>query len=251
MKRFFAIHVPWLALLLSLYTTHASAAATNSFCALDAQSFAALQKMNSNAPDSIQIELQTRKELLQKVLACLQNEAEAARENITSVSTADSNMQVIQNNLIAALDNADRFYANEKNTVPDAGLYSAKEIAATTREWRANTFLPELERIDMFVTWANNESFLTTAKNRLQDLNRSVQILQLVEYSDDIQALLSKAGRSYSSARSFEDQARAAFINGTDPSSPLKLSLEALANTYNSFLDLSNTITTLLPRGKK
>ncbi|MBM3256962.1 MAG: hypothetical protein FJY98_01370 [Candidatus Liptonbacteria bacterium] len=218
-------------------------------CTLETQSFSALQK--SKISDSVHTELQTRKALLRNVLECLEEEVRTDRTALERTEVKEANMQAVRTNFMASLEAAAQYYEDRKESISNAGLRSAKDIAANAREWRTNTFAPQQTKIRAFITWTNNEEFLTIANRRLEELKRSVQLLRIVDHLDEIQTLLEDADRSYRTAVDFHGKARNAFLNGLDPANSIKLSLEALAKTYHSFIELSDTINSLLPHGKE
>lgn len=220
-------------------------------CAFDPQTFAALQTIKQEGAGAIQAELKIRKKLLAAVLECLREEIRAERADLNRTNVEETGMRAVQNHLVAALEEAMRYYDTNLENVPNVGLYASKEMAANLREWRNNTFSPQQTRIRAFKSWVSNEEFIATAVRRLEELGRSVQILKIVDRSKDIQSLLDNATAALRGAQDFQARARATFVNGLDPSASLKLSLEALADAYRSFIDLSSTINTLLPSGKE
>ncbi len=246
MKRFFAV-APAIFLFLAFASRAEFSLAQTPACALSPQSFAALQKPNQESPDSIREELKTRKVLLRAVLDCLDNEVRDQRMELDRAPVSNQSMHAARNNRMLALEDAARYYAAQRERVSDTGLHAAKGIATGIREWRTNTFLPQQARIRAFISWTHNTEFLAIASRRLEELKRSVQLLTLVERSD-IQSLFTKADERFRAAQDFQDRAQNALINGLDPSTPTKLSLEALSHTYNSFIELSSLINALLPQ---
>ncbi|MBI2888314.1 MAG: hypothetical protein HYY10_00130 [Candidatus Liptonbacteria bacterium] len=241
--------VPAIFLFLAFASRAEISLAQTPVCVLNPQSFASLQKSGQESPDSIREELNTRKTLLRAVLDCLDKEVRDQRTELDRTPLSDQSMHAVRNNLMLALEDAARYYAEQRERVSDAGLHAAKDIAASIREWRTNTFLPQQARIGTFISWTHNTEFLTIASRRLEEFKRSVQLLALVERSD-IQSLFTEAGEGFRVAQDFQDRAQNALINGLDPATPTKLSLEALSRTYNSFIELSNLINALLPQGR-
>lgn len=187
--------------------------------------------------------------LLRAVLDCLDNEIGDQRIELDRAAVSDPSMHAVHNNLILALEDASRYYDEQRERVSDAGLHTAKDIAANIREWRTNTFLPQQARIRAFISWTHNTEFLAIASRRLEEFKRSVQLLTLVDHSD-IRSLFTEADEGFRAAQDFQNRAQSTLINGLDPSAPIKLSLEALSRTYSSFIKLSDFINALLPRGK-
>lgn len=222
-----------------------------SLCVFKAQTFASLQKNRRESAETVRNELESRKNLLSAAFDCLEEEVGTMRNDLDRTSVKDPAMQAVRKHFIAALEDTMRYYESERGNASNAGLRSAKDIAANLRDWRTNTFLPQQARTKMFITWVNNEEFLATAGRRLEERDRSVQLLKVVDHFDDIQTLLDDASASFHSAQDLHAHARMAFLNGVDPSSPIKLSLEALSKTYSSFIKLSDTINSLLPHGKE
>lgn len=218
-------------------------------CALDPKEFAALQNLNQESPDAVREELAIRKTLLTKVLDCLDAEVGAERAELNRTSVSDPRMGAARNNLIVGLEDAARYYQTERERVTNAGLRAAKDVAAAIRDWRANTFLPQQARVHTFISWTRNAEFLAVASRRLEELERSVQLLALID-RDDIQSLFADAEGNFHAAEDFHARAQRELVNGLDPSSSMKLSLEALSRAYASFIELSKLINTLLPRGK-
>jgi hypothetical protein len=215
-------------------------------CTLTPQAFAPLQKSRRESPDAVREELETRKALLLSTLDCLDEEVKGQRTELVRTRTTSPRMQSVRNNLLLALEEAARYYSSWRESIRDAGLRAAKDAAANIREWRTNTFLPQHARIRAFISWARNEEFLTTASKRLEELERGVQVLALVDHAET-KSLYERAEGNFRAAQDFHSRAEHALVSGLDPSPSLKLSLEALAATYTSFIELSNTINALLP----
>jgi len=248
-------HFAWVAPLLAVvfFVAYATtyAAQDNVPCTFTVQSLEALSRAINSArsSDAIRTELALRKELLSNTIMCLTKEVDEARTLIEKSDIKNTSAETVRKNLIAALDDATRYYQSENEHIPDSGIQGAKDIARNIREWRTNTFLPQQERIRLFVTWANNENLLATAEHRLNELQRGVQLLKVVDQTE-IQSLFDDATTSFHSAQSFHEKAKNTLANNDDPSSFIKLSLESLAHTYQTFIKLGDSINTILPQKK-
>lgn len=216
-------------------------------CSLESSSFSALK---SNETAELVKNLEIRKGLLKKVVQCMKEEVDELRIQLDKTVAIDPSMRALRGYLFIALENANRRYEEDIEKIPNVGLHSSKEIAKNLREWRANTFIKDRERIYNFITWSDNESLIETAGKRLRESERGVQLLKIVEQSE-IQDLYKEAQGHYRATQDFHAQARNTFINGLDPSSSMKLSLDALSRTYELFIKLGDSINSLLPQSRQ
>ncbi|MCR4328074.1 MAG: hypothetical protein NUV53_00975 [Patescibacteria group bacterium] len=230
---------------------HAESPLQSSSCVVDTKVFDALRKFsNSNSQDAIREELEVRRSAIFSILDCLDEEVQRLRTDMEGIHVNDTTMQTVYEHLIISLNDASRYYQTEREYIATAGIQGSKDIARDVREWRMNTFLPQQERIRMFIAWANNKRFMDIASNRLQELRRNVQLLKIIDQTG-IQALFEESASHFQTAQGFNAQAGSALINGSNPSSFIKYSLDALAITYQTFIKLSDSINVILPQRNK
>ena len=194
-------------------------------------------------------ELALRRQLLDQVLSCAVNDAQALQTDLSGIATPDGG-STIQNLLNGKITDALNFYNLEASQVANAGIRGTESIAKDTLSWRTSNYIPIKEDVDDFALWSANQELFSTAENRLTQTQRVVAFIESAAPNSGLQSSLDAARSSLADAESQDTAAENSLSELQPPDNSLALiqrSLQSLADTYQKFTDLNTLIQTLLP----
>ncbi|HTY40086.1 MAG TPA: hypothetical protein VMC43_03300 [Candidatus Paceibacterota bacterium] len=198
---------------------------------------------------SVKAQLTIRKDILRQVIACNHDDIVALRAKIGTLQTPTDAAQRLRDQLLAALDETDNYFASQSEKIDTLGLRGTQEMAADLLTWRARITDQTTGQVNDFSTWLTNQDIFTTAHARLTYISQTMERLKLDD-NDDLSGLLEDAKRNLATAdndnaRAFE--AMAAF-EPTETVTPLiKDSLETLSKTYQIFFEISDAVKKIIP----
>lgn len=217
-------------------------------CSLTRENFDALKATeNDYSLDylaRIQNELMKRKELLGEVVQCAINEAVNLQSDLNNLNANGLDAQKLQSQLSNQLLNAINYYQTQKSKISGLGLQGSRDFAKDLAAWRAGNYNSTAKRISNFIIWNQNQPLIKTAKDRVQRLGQTVNLLSIVG-SDQIQSLWKGASDNFNSAIEWNDAAKEsleAFGPGDESSNAIQSSLEALSKTYQELLDTISAV---------
>jgi hypothetical protein len=191
-----------------------------------------------------------RKEFLTQTIGCAEQDVQALQGNLAS-TTVESGDTLLQSQLSGRLDEATDFYNGELTKLAGVGVTGSEDIAQELLAWRTSTFAPLSENVNDFILWENNQNLFDTAAIRMAQTQRAVAFLESANSDPTLQAALSSAESSFSTAQAENAAARNALgQNLPDQSlSLIKQSLSSLSDTYQSFSTISALISSnLIPQ---
>lgn len=200
--------------------------------------------------DETKEELALRKLLVGETIECAQEEVQVLQTNLAS-TTAPSDAQQLQSQLLGDLNEATEFYNNELAQLDLVGIAGTKAIAQQVLTWRAGTFLPLSENVNNFILWAQNQNLFSTAQVRMTQTERAVSFIENATPNPALQSALNDAQSSFNDAQSENAQAQTALTQNLPPDETLtfiKQSLDALSSTYQGFANVSTIISGILPQ---
>jgi len=221
-------------------------------CNLNQAEFDELASVQTNPSldflEEIRAELKIRRGLLLQTVLCAIKEADELRLNLNQAPTINPDAKQLQEKLGGQIEDALNYYKLQKSKINDLGIQGSKDFAKELRVWRESNYKPLSLRIFNFIIWSKNQDIIQTAQNRINQINRAVVFLRLID-NEEIQNLFKDAETSFGEALS-ENQAALNSIRefGTpaDSLGHIKTSLEGLALTYQKFFELSEAIGKLL-----
>jgi hypothetical protein len=229
-----------------------AAYAAGSDCQFQAQ-VDQLQTLQANPSgdyvQDIRAELKLRKNILTQVLDCSILDATNLKSKLATATSTDTGILDLQNKLLKNIQGSIEYFTTEKNTINDLGVRGTQETAKNIRDKRKTMYAPLAERAVHLQIWIHDQELMKTAQNRFAQVSDTVKTLKLSD--DTVQKTLKSAGDSLAVALDANQKAKDALLDDSSDSQsvslPLKTSLEVLAQTYQSFFDLGQSIKTFLP----
>jgi len=220
-------------------------------CVISADELAVIQTIQSNPNlsyiDEINQELVVRKQLLSKIIACAENDAQSLKSEVDGISVAAAD-KILQNQLSGKIDDAVNYYAIELAKLNGSGIKGSEQVAAEVLSWRANTYAELASNVDNFVLWSQNQNLFQTASARMAQIAPMVSFLSHVG-DNDLANAFAVAQTSFNAAENENTSARNALAQSLSPNQTLtiiKQSLQSLADTYQNFFNVSDIIQKLL-----
>ena len=218
------------------------------------EQFDALAEIQKNSLENYSLQLRNelilRKEILEGVVNCAQNDIKNLKGNLSSIKTENTEIKEIRDRFLQSTDEITAHYEQEKSRIPDLGLYGTKEFSRNLKNWREANETPLIQKATNFYIWTNNQGLFETTGDRLQQISRTVSALKLGD-NEDIKALFSKAGNSFHNAERINRDIKELFkknVSEEETLTAIQSSLTSLAETYQTFFELSEAVHTFIPR---
>jgi len=205
--------------------------------------------LNQNDNQSgVMTELKLRKDILLRTLICGTEEFGTLRAKLVDLNPINDEAKTIKSRLIKNIDEISKFYGEQQNKIGDLGIRGTKDTARATLDWRKANYLPLATKIENFLAWHKNQAMFKSAEDRFVNIRSTIQALKLVE-DDGITPIFEEAEGNLKAAAEANNQARVIFLSGTaeNPLPAMRLALEKLADTYQTFFALSEKVNTLIP----
>ncbi|KKW45315.1 MAG: hypothetical protein A3A43_03155 [Candidatus Liptonbacteria bacterium RIFCSPLOWO2_01_FULL_56_20] len=229
-----------------------SARAAESECRFGEQldALAAVQKTAAeNSLEALRAELVLRKNILSSITDCGIRDAKNLLRGLNLVAVSEQSAAPLRDQFAARLNQAIEYYELQKSRLDDLGLQATKDTAKNMREWRRSIYTPLADRAGNFIIWTKNQALIRAAKNRLSQVNQTIQTLKLADY-EEVKNFWSDAERNVWDAERLNEDARSSLGRFDDPEVSLaiiKNSLQALSLTYQNFFDLSESVKQIVP----
>ena len=232
------------AVLLALPLARFSALAATGSCTFGAE-LEELQKINDPSA-----ELTARKKFFASIVDCGVRDIKNLKANLEGVSLPDTETKNARAQIMGELDEAIGYYNKQNLAVLGAGMRGTKEVARNLLEWRSIYYLPLSQKAITFVMWAKNQNLMQAAEQRLGDIKKTINNLNLSENAE-LTALAREANGNLENALQANELARRTFLRNyiyEDALALIRTSLEKLSQTYRNFFDLSVAVNKVLPR---
>lgn len=211
---------------------------------------AAAEDKGLDTVQRIRAELFARKSMLKNVVDCAAQDAEKLKNEVASATVPqEGEIRQIQNQIAGDLNAAVQYYAIQKIKIESVGLRGSQELARDIKEWRTISYNPLAQKAVNFIAWSKNQELIQTARNRLNQIRRTVTVLKLLN-DEEFQNLFNRADGYFSQAVAANQKALETFTRLGNPENALifiKAALDELAQTYQEFFTISERINTLLP----
>jgi len=221
-------------------------------CVFDKQ-LAELKATQTNSDlgylEEIKAELKIRKNILSGIIACAEGNAEATQANLNAISSNDSDINNLKGQMNGKFEDAKNYYETQNGKINDLGLKGSKDLATSLREWILDNYHPLTDQVGNLTLWNTNQDLFRTASNRLSQITQTIKTLNLGD-NEDIAALYALSQKDLANATALNQTAKAdllRFAPPTDTANDIKISLDALSQTYKDFFDLSEAVKKLLP----
>jgi len=225
-------------------------------CGVTQADLDAIQAIRSNPNLSYEAELQqelaVRKNLLNEILTCAENQVVSLQAELATSSVSNAQASAIQSQLGDSLNSASAYYELERGKLTGAGIYGTEQVAQEVLSWRASVFAPLSDRVSNFALWAQNQPLFTAAAARMTQVGQVVSFLSSAN-SQDLAAAFATAQTSFVNAQN-ENAAALSALGQSQATAQVNLliqqSLSSLAQTYQNLFAVSNIIQTLVPQSQ-
>ncbi len=210
---------------------------------------AGIQKFFDAKGAELKLELDTRKGLLYLITDCSKEETENAVASLESLEVNDEALASAKTQLLDRLKQDMEYVEYQKTRVSDVGLRGTKDLAQTIKEWRGNTHAPQLANANNFVLFEKNQSLITIAETRNNQIAQTLRTLKLSD-RDTVRENVDQANKDLQEAQDMNATARQSLIRLENPdltARALRNSFNALSSTYKSFFKVSEEVKKILP----
>jgi hypothetical protein len=199
--------------------------------------------------EGLMAELNVRKALLKRIIACAKTEAQSLADQMNKLSVVGE-AKALQSQLGDRLNDAINYYDLELIKTNDAGIIGTQAIAREVLAWRAANYAPLTGEVSNFVLWEKNQNLFKIANDRFNQMKKVVAFLeQAAPPSAGLSNALQTVRVAIERANSENESARTALIQFWSPDQSLPIiqeSLDSLADAYQKFLAVSTIIQKLL-----
>jgi hypothetical protein len=253
-------HISWIIGIASLVALHggvfyAHGADTSPSLAVcdfsaEAKSLAqAREEAESGEFEAIRSELETRKQMLKSIIACIVEDIESTRSDIQAMRMTDARDKRIAERLIERMDDMLRESTLQDAYINELGLRGTQDVARTLKDLRARIYAPARERVENFSLWLGVQKLIATADGRLHDIKTTLRALDIGE-NDAIRRDVNSAENNLVSAHEKYESVRLLFEQLANPieiSESIKMSLSALEASYQDFFRISDEVKKVVP----
>ncbi len=213
-------------------------------------------------------ELELRKKILSEVLSLSLDEVSKLTAKINSLPefAEDSRERALQDEYKAALESYAAYYTEQSKKLGElTTIDEVKSLAQEIKDYRDNTYNPQVQQIVNFVLIFYNENVLKLATTRLDKITADIEKLEKLGYikPDTFVNELKQAAEILNSARALLEEAKSAVLAPPEeptleagatedtppPVEPNKLiesSLNKIKDTYDIFLQVSKSLREIL-----
>lgn len=217
-------------------------------CALSQNDFSKISAAQNNSSldysSEIKTELAIRKEILNRIVDCLAQEAQGIKSDIAKADAETNDEKQLQLKFSDWIADVISFYSIQKNQIDGLGLQGSKDLAKNMATWREGNFKPMANLANHFLLWSKNQEIMRIARNRVDKMGKSIDILHVGGY-EDVRNKWQDVSDSLRDALAFNDRAKEILrMSGTaeDSFAAIRSSLESLGKTYTDMLDLVDAI---------
>lgn len=189
--------------------------------------------------------LLTRQELLAQILDCAKKDTEHLLSVVRELPISGIGAKDIQANIEGRLEESNfRIASFLERTGGASTIDDTKAIAREISAWRKDEYLPLTENAVVFVVWANNETLIEKAGNRIFQVRQTLKSLKL-KNEDPVERLFEQA--KVHSLHAEENHLKAKqgierFSRGDEILGYIQSSLNDLHKLYASLLELSSVV---------
>lgn len=199
--------------------------------------------------ENVRSELKLRKGILRGVIDCTILDATNLKGKVAAATSTDTDILDLQNKLVKNIQNSIDYFTAQKSHVDDLGVRGSQEMAKSIRDKRKTVYTPLSLRAVQLQIWIHNQELMKTAQNRFAQISDTVKTLKLTD--DTVQKTLKSADDTLAAALDANKKAKEALLDDSSDSQgvsvPLKTSLEVLAETYQNFFNLGESVKNFLP----
>lgn len=247
MRYIYFVPAAALGTMLAVLGTPPRAFAAQNPCQFEPQ-FDALSTLLANPKDNdlehVRAELTIRKSILTNILGCALGEIRGLKDTLDTVPSDDPDIADLARRFQGRLDDANAYYDLQRSRVGDLGIWGSKDMAQTIADRRDSYLNPLTQEIAQFVIWAKNQNLFRVAENRLSQIQTTTKFLKLID-NQETSDRVGKAQESFAKAKELNDAAKQALKRmdiSDDSLTLIKNSLEALAETYKNFFEVSKEV---------
>lgn len=192
-------------------------------------------------------EFNLRKETLESVIDCLIYEAENYKSILNNLNIKKPEILDFKQILIKKLNEQLDYYYFRKKLISQLNLEGIKYTAYSIKEEKNIRFLPLNSTINNFILWNKNDELFELAKNRLTEIQKTIQVLK-TENNEDFKKLTDEAINNLNNATQNHNQAYQAIISWENERvyNLIQESLTELLSAYNSFFKISQKFVSLM-----
>jgi len=207
-------------------------------------------KDSASAREQLLQELSLRKKILNNLSTCFIEETTTKKQSLDAIAPANPEAKAYQRWLTNQFTETISFYEFRNTQIKDVGLQGSKNLAKTLLDRRQTIDKPLFDRATQFSAWNTNQELFLIANKRLLDITATLEVFDLPA-EHELGLLLIEAKKSLTVAEDKNRQTWEALklsLNSDNKILPLiKSSLEALAESYNTFFEISELSKKELP----
>lgn len=195
--------------------------------------------------DGIDPELIARQELLGQILSCAKRDVDRLLSAVDDIALTSVGAKDLQANITERLERALEKIDSLQKRVDDATtIDETKEIARDLGAWRKDVYVGLTENAGLFIVWANGETLLEKAENRIFQVRQTLKSLKLQDQVE-IQRLFEQA--KVQSLHAEENHLKAKqgierFSRSEEIVGYIRASLDDLHGFYGTLLNLSTIV---------
>lgn len=161
-------------------------------------------------------DLEVRKEILRQILQFSLSEIDNLKTILSKVDAENDQWQKIKDNYLKTLDEFETYYNKIQEKINNGGLTLSeiKNIASDLKDWRENTYSPQLNNIVNMALLFQNEDMLKTAFSRLDKIFNDLKKLskQNLIKTDSLKVYFDQANRLLNEAKNNTANAKVLFL---------------------------------------
>lgn len=169
------------------------------------------------------LDIDARKQILISVLESSQTEISDLKDSLSSIDTNDDDWNKIKNSLLDTLSGFQDYYQKDEDKINDTDspitLDEIKTLAKDLKDWRENTYSPELDKITNMILIFKTDDFLNITQSRFDKISSDVKKLdkQKLIKTDSLKSYLKQADSHLKNIKTLNDTAKKLFLKSMLP----------------------------------
>ncbi len=160
------------------------------------------------------LDIESRKQILRDVLETSQTEISDLKSKLTNLKLDNSDWGSLRDNLINKLSDFQDHYNNIQDEINSTSspltIDDVKSLARDLKDWRENTYSPELDKITSMILIFKSNDILNITQSRIDKISSDIEKLdkQHIIKTDSLKDYLSQASKHLQNAKTIIEKSK-------------------------------------------
>mgnify|MGYP001564361056 CR=1 FL=1 len=174
--------------------------------------------LTSGTSDFSELDIESRKQILINVLEFSKNEVSSLKDGLLNLKLDNDTWQQIRDEFLNKLSSFSDYYQGAEDKINSTSspltIDDVKSLASALKDWRENTYSPELDKIINMLLIFGTDNLLKTTQSRFDKISSDVKKLDKQHFvkTDALKNYLSQADKHLKNMKRSIDGAKKIFL---------------------------------------